>query len=236
MVSSLSPRLGGSIGLRHSRIEGGARESSIVDVEENQEFGHMVNDGMSVAGLRRDPRRGQLGEGSARCRLADSEHPLRSPIGHDRGLSEASQQLGCRGVAPRVLGLACFQAMPLQSRPPRRSQHLDLGRKDLRLLDSIDDRAQEDLEPGVGRHRSFRSVARTDVAISGEARDVLVLSGHQHETHGEHCASGQAAPSEDGVDHRTTNSAIAIREGVNRLELGMGQTRLDQWGLETSLR
>ena len=68
-------------------------------------------------------------------------------------------------------------------------------------------------------------------AVRGQPSDVGVPQRGKHETDREHRPLGEAPPSEDGMDERPADAAIAIGEGVNRLELGMHQGGLDQWSV-----
>jgi len=63
-----------------------------------------------------------------------------------------------------------------------------------------------------------------------QAGDVRVLVGAQHEADWGHVAGGNLAAQEQDVDQATADPSVPIPEGMDRLELGVSDRRLDDGG------
>lgn len=70
-----------------------------------------------------------------------------------------------------------------------------------------------------------------EVAKGGEPFDVVVGPGGEDEADGRDEGGGEAAPPEDDVDQGTPCPSVSVSEGVNGLELGVGDGCLDEAGV-----
>ncbi|MCI3926454.1 hypothetical protein MO973_40360 [Paenibacillus sp. TRM 82003] len=72
--------------------------------------------------------------------------------------------------------------------------------------------------------------------VGGEAGDVVGAAGGQHEADRRHVKRAEAAAGEDDVDQRAAGVAFAVGEGVDGLELRVGDRRLHERGVPVGLQ
>ena len=86
-------------------------------------------------------------------------------------------------------------------------------------------------KPRAGAGGALRTVRRTDVSECGEAGDVVTCPGGEHEADWWDESRCEAASTKDDVDERAAGPAVAVGEGVDRLELSMGDRCLHERGM-----
>ncbi|MPM61895.1 hypothetical protein SDC9_108759 [bioreactor metagenome] len=67
------------------------------------------------------------------------------------------------------------------------------------------------------------------VAVTGQAGDVRLAEGRQHQTDGQHRRRRHSSPGQNGVDQGSPDPAVAVGEGMDRLELCVHHGRLHEW-------
>ncbi len=74
-----------------------------------------------------------------------------------------------------------------------------------------------------------------DVPVCGETCDVVTRPGGEDEADRRDPARRKPAPAKDHMDQRTARSSVAIGEGVDRLELGVGDGCLGERGMVVAI-
>ena len=114
---------------------------------------------------------------------------------------------------------------------------LHLLHEPLRLADGCICCGDEEVQPRVhscadvelgGRLGAGHRSTRRSRPVSRQAVDVLLLPCHEHLADGQHSSRGQSPPREHRVDEGTSDPSIAVCEGVQRFELCVSQSRLDE--------
>lgn len=162
------------------------------------------------------------------ARLAQYPRPLQSIDGKARPLFAATDQLtGGPYIDDRVRGQKFRQPARPRSdaRIPRRLnpsrlQMRDLGRELTRTTCRSEQRIDKHLVPVVLIPRP----------PAGQAGDVSISLPCQHKAHRGQALRGDVSSTQDDEDQRPADTAISVKEGMDRLELDVRDCRLNCGG------